>query len=286
MVINNSKRKHIDLYLNIGLFYLKISQKINKHSIKAVKYWNDKIKEKFHGFLTERAKKVDAVIELTSNNLSFLKERNTDKYYLEIFKKTNSFKYITYNYISHSQLFCLLAFLMEELIKKRGGFFLHASANKISENESLLFIGSSGDGKSTISNLLNYKYPKIADDISMIYKFENDYYLFPTPIDEKIKINKNNIKLYKIKSIFLIKKSKEIKLNKFNNIKYLNKKIHSLIRKIDFVNYNDKNYKKHDLFLSNQLDDFIINKKNDFFKLSFPFDKQKTLIFFHNFIKK
>lgn len=69
----------------------------------------------------------------------------------------------TYN-IGPVQLIFLIGALFRESIHKNSTFLLHSSA-VIKNNKALLFIGPSGTGKSTASNILNDKF---ADDLVAI----------------------------------------------------------------------------------------------------------------------
>jgi len=119
-------------------------------------------------------------------------------------------------HISLRYFYCILAQIVLEEITKKGGFYLHCSAIN-TEKGVVLFLGSSGSGKSTIARLLGDIYPVLADDQIIINKDKSGYFLYQMFIPEKNKTIVRSINKYRIYKFFFLKKSESISQIKISN---------------------------------------------------------------------
>ena len=268
-------KKSFPIFLKIANRIIKISLTQTPGNEFAVNYWRLKISEKLKNWIIKKTVRPEGYIEFYFNMFLSVKVDKHQEYFIKIFKKTGKNKIRTYYYISHTQFYFLLRLIIQLLIEKEKGFFIHASANALTKNSACLFIGKSGGGKSTIANLLGQKYIKLADDIALISQKEGYYYLYPTPIDEKLIIDKADIKPYKIKGVFIIQQSDEILLKKIKNNDFLIQKFSTSILFKENTRLN---------ILNNRFKELITNKI-DFFQFKFPKDGQKLIEFFTSYEK-
>jgi len=230
----------IELVFINNLRLMKEFRKINDLEKKIEKFYGScLIKENL------KATKIDFQIEfyVYSPRVFLPNKKDKSNFALHFFRMDKN-KIITYQFLSINQFnFLLIKFVLSYLMSKDKAFFLHCSANLIN-GETVLFLGSSGAGKSTITSIIHkFGLPSLADDGVVIRNIKNILYAFPLPLFEKKKwINKyfsiKTNKGYPIKGIYFLKKSK------FNFIKkaskyYLAQKIPPLIYNIGFF---DKNF--------------------------------------------
>jgi hypothetical protein len=146
----------------------------------------------------------------------------------------------TYYEISLIHFQNILRQIILNLLNTHNGFLLHCSAVK-KRGKAIIFLGKSGEGKSTIINLLKKKYTPLAEDTGIIRKIKNQFYFYQSPFtDSDYWFPKGYAKINISKIIFLrkshINKSKRVKnymkiLKKLsdqvisNNQKSFNKKI-------------------------------------------------------------
>ena len=137
------------------------------------------------------------------------------KGFLHFYEKISNKNIITYYHISFNQFQIILKEILAQLIHTKG-FIIHASAIK-ANNKAVMFLGDSGAGKSTVVNILRKTYQVLADDIVIIKKENNNFYLYQTPFIEKaIWIQKTNNK-FNIERIFLLNKSPISRVEDINN---------------------------------------------------------------------
>lgn len=142
-------------------------------------------------------------------------------YYAPIFiKKTK--KYFLY-YYSHPIVFNIIfRELILNYISSLGGFIVHSSA-VIFKKKLILFMGKSGNGKSTIVQFLHTKHRTFTDDlVCIVPSSKKDTYLaYQLPLPEKniMPTIKNG---YSIEKIYILKKafqkSKITKISQINTI--------------------------------------------------------------------
>lgn len=96
---------------------------------------------------------------------------------------------------------------------KNSGLILHCSASNI-KGSAHVFVGKSGDGKSTVVSQLSSLYPTLSDDIGIIRKVKGTYYFYQTPFLERHTLFTKDFKKYPIRKLYLLHKSPECKIVK------------------------------------------------------------------------
>lgn len=115
------------------------------------------------------------------------------------------------------QLMILIRDILRRYLRDYHGFFLHCAANRINKTQAVVFLGNSRAGKSTISQLLNSKYPKIVDDLGILLLRNNRWYIYQTHLKEKNKVSKSS-KGFQVNAIFHLKKSNSIRAIRQENL--------------------------------------------------------------------
>lgn len=221
----------------------------------------------------EKKLKIDAYINFRQDNLiSILKKKGGD-IYLSTFKIVEN-KYIVSYAISELQIVILMRYILQKLLGKNG-FFLHCSANNYN-SQALIFIGNSGQGKSTISQFLDPLYPSIADDNALVRREENVYSLYQIPSIEKDTVTfKKTSKKYDIKYVFFLHKGRTFKIVPTKEI--INT-IEGMVGQIWLSSPNTKT--KMNMLLR------FIAKGGKSYKLTFPLNQTITLKNISLFLKK
>lgn len=206
--------------------------------------------------------KIDAVIQIKDNPIFSIARKPSNNYFVNIFTKTNLLLINTTYKISIIELQYILKELLMVLLK-RNGFLFHGSA-VLDRGEALIFTGKSGAGKSTTSNLLKNTHETLIDDLMIIKRENNKFYLYKTPLFEKnYKIKKNSTK-YLIKKIFFLKKSTIFKTEKLDNK-------HTIVELAISQLWSEKEYVKH--YLKNIMN--LVAKNDFFYYLYFAKNKSK-----------
>lgn len=195
------------------------------------------LENKLKGFvLTKRRAKIDAtVIFKYRNNYDIFWDKKNKKQYLNYLTELDSNIIETYYHISDQQFRILLRFIIQKLLTKNRGVMIHCSAIK-KNNNAYIFLGKSGSGKSTISQLLKRHSSVLADDIAIIRKnSKGEYLLYQTPfIESNMNFAKNHNPSF-LKQINVLKKST---IHKKINITDYGTRLSILIKQI-FTEEND-----------------------------------------------
>ncbi|NMB57422.1 hypothetical protein GYA19_05825 [Candidatus Beckwithbacteria bacterium] len=185
---------------------------------------------------------------------------------------------ITFYDISIIQFQYIMQYVIQLILINNQGLFIHSSAINYC-GKAYLFLGQSGTGKSTIIKMLKNKFEILSDDSSIIKKSGNKFFYYQTPFIEKESwVPKKNIK-YPIGKIFLLRKSKKIKLKKVNNKNYVIEQFSKHIffdwTPIDWVKgkQNKANFK--------HLLHFLLNF-DQVYQLSFPKNKTDVVNLFNS----
>lgn len=161
-----------------------------------------------HQFTVEFKEPPDRIISIKKQNTNYA------PLYL---KKTN--KYILYYYLHPIVFNIIFREIILNYISGYGGFIVHSSA-VIFKKKLILFMGKSGNGKSSIVQFLQAKYRAFTDDLVCIFPSSkyHTYLAYQLPLPEKnvIPTNKNG---YPIAKIYLLKKaSQKSKITKMDHL--------------------------------------------------------------------
>lgn len=259
-----------DMYATIGGFNIKISLgKItsdptttylqNKAEIDLLIY--------LKSFLSHRKlKKIDFEIEFTDiKDPQLLSIPSNNTMYLPIFTFVNDNKVTTYFQLGIFQFETVLKNVLLMILKRNGGFGIHASCAKVGGN-AYLFLAESGGGKSTSTELLKDEFPTLNDDITLIRKLGSKYYVFQTPFIEKPWWIRKSSKLYPVGKIFFLHKSAEFKVKPIPNRQPLTA---NLLKQVIAAQNPDKNVMKN-------VKDFV-RHTNNFYDLYFEKNSEELI---------
>lgn len=181
----------------------------------------------FNNFLVAPTNRYNHTIQLVKQPPRLYTTRDSHTTYM-VFSHTHKKRTRTYQHLSLSQFITLLhQIIQQELQSSKTGFYIHASAAALHDT-CYLFIGNSGAGKTTISQLIQSPYSPLADDGMIIRKKHGEFYAYQTPNNEKFFIKKSSNK-YKIAGIFILKKSLRDEIIHYNISSNIDKLIQQLI---------------------------------------------------------
>ncbi len=241
------------IYLKIAGFHIKLV--FNKFYIRDIqrKLMKDIISDLAGFVILNSTKKLDySIIFDKALKKEFLIDKKNKQYYMDFFKIISKNCLITYYNISITEFRQILTYVIHDLLVKDCGFILHASANKI-DDSSLIFMGKSGAGKTTISKKIKQKFPIIEDDKIIIKKESGKYVLYQTPFIEKsVNIVKTSNPL-NIGLLFFLKKAKILKITRISKdvlLNLLTKQLYTnqidasfqITKLIEFINLYHKNF--------------------------------------------
>ena len=269
------KKANKTIYLNIGGFNIKVNFKPAKN-----KYFQKKliseIFNEYQGFILYKLPKIiDYSIDILDKQhhgiyVKKIDNKNIKFVYLSEEKENHS-KTTTYYYIGITLFSHVVANVLEKLLSKHVGFFIHASAIKYDNNKAILFLGPAGAGKSTVITLLKDKYTPLADDTVILKKEGRTFYIYQTPFVEKNSWVIKRRGRYEIKRICFLKKSLSFKFDKIVEGDYITT---NLLKQLVMDKKIVKNHMK--FFLE------FINKFNEFYTLHFGINRENILKLFSN----
>lgn len=182
-------------------------------------YFKEKIKKEIKEYLSEfivekKIKTVDYQIDLIwEEKVNFLTTKEKINY-INLYRIDSVTKISCFYRLSIYEFHIIFRYILMQLLVNDRGFIVHASAVKDSNNQTYIFLGKSGAGKSTIRQLLEGKYNSLADDNIILKKENNDYFLYQTPFFERDYKIKKTFKKFKIGKIFFLKKATSYILKK------------------------------------------------------------------------
>lgn len=203
-------------------------------------YWRKTFKKNifyfYKDFFVKKSKKIDFIIHIKNKtDLNIYGNMKKKIWYIDFFKERGLKRIETYYQLSPYQFQILVGKIIFILLTNNDGLFIHASANNIN-NKAVVFTGEEKSGKSFISNMLNKKYPKLADDTVFIRVKLGKLMLYQTPFVEKNKVIKRTSCSYPISKIIFLNNKHNFLVKKLTNNKEV---INKLIANIWF--YGDKN---------------------------------------------
>ncbi|OGH16124.1 MAG: hypothetical protein A3C30_02980 [Candidatus Levybacteria bacterium RIFCSPHIGHO2_02_FULL_40_18] len=213
--------------------------------------------------ILEKPGKVDFEINfIEAWNLQILRVKSDNISYIPLYEEISSSKFLTYFLNSIYQFQLILKYAVHELLDKSSGFLIHSSAVKIN-NKAYFFLGKSAAGKSTIATMLADRYPKIADDTSLVKKEGNQFFFYQTPFFDKNWVNKHSERL-KMGKMFFLKKANFFKVEKIED-------------KEQILNYFLKGYVVNLNKISTKNVLKFVNKFDNFYMLYFAKNPEKTI---------
>lgn len=223
----------------------------------------EKIKTLYVNFLLQTPpRNIDCTIEFqNTTNLGLIKQKK--KIFSAFCHEVKTDKIITFYHLSSLQFQIIIRKILEKLLAKNAGFFLHASAIKF-KNGACIFVGSSGSGKSTVISLLDKKFVSLADDSVIIKKENGQFYVYQTPFLEKNNWFSRGSEKYILQGVFFLIKSNYCKIKKLKNKK---KFLDGLIKQL----LTEPEYLKQEL---KYIFDFV-TYFNNFYQLFFTKNKKK-----------
>lgn len=186
--------------------------------------------------------------------------------YHPLFEEKGNNKILTSNESSINEFQIILEYILRNLLREKGGFFLHASAVNIN-GEANIFLGKSGGGKSTIMNLLKKNYLPLSDDIAIIKEEKNRFYYYQTPFLQKEFWYGRSSEMYQIGKVLFLRKAD------FNSIKRINNKDQILKRIIKQLMVRAENEIKEQI---EPVLNFVAAFDN-FYELSFTKNEKEVL---------
>lgn len=172
----------------------------------------------FKGFIIKlkTGQKIDFTIILEPRLASEVIVRGGDKgvqqTFLLLFEESNKRKIKSFLDIGVLQLQLILRKALQVLLAEGNGFVLHGSAVGMG-NKAIMFTGKSGAGKSTIAAKLRKIAITLADDMVIIRKIRNKWFLFQTPFFEKSYWFARSKTPYDLKYLFFVRQSQKYVIN-------------------------------------------------------------------------
>src|SRR3989344_641015 len=199
-------------YLRIADFVIKINFFKNKEFPNSIDFFKQKM-YLLQPYLLLSSQKYDFELTLIyRNNFDTLIDKKRKKHLIGFYEEKTSNHFISYYHISSEQLLIIVRDIIQKLLQRDKGIFVHGSAaiGKLND-KGVIFLGQSGAGKSTIINLIKSEYIAIADDIFIIKEIAGKYYIYQTPFIQKNKSGNQQNERILLSSIFILKKGKEEK---------------------------------------------------------------------------
>jgi len=170
----------------------------------------DVIQKQYNIFLKKKIKNAEVVIKITDRDEGRFFYTKDKRAFIEFYKNENGTIHAYYDFFP---LYYILRDKISFLLKSKGGMVLHASAVETKEHSAVIFCGPSGEGKSTIIQLLNLSHFAIADEAIVIRNKKNSLAAYQTPFSFKEaiinKVNKSKRVTFPVKYIYFLKKSKQ-----------------------------------------------------------------------------
>lgn len=223
----------------------------------------------FHRFIEGNPlKKPDHTI-IVQNKASYdLIKRHSDNYKFIFYSwSRNSTTTVCPFTLSIWQFQYLIAEIVYSLLEKKGGLELHCSSVEFNR-ELYVFLGKSGAGKSTISQLLGNSSRIVSDDKLYVRQIDGVPHGFQLPqVEKNYKIGKTRFS-YPIKGFYFLKKSKIPALSSIEKLK----------TRIELLSQQARNETSNQKIIREITE--IAKRDKSFFALSFPKNARMITNFF------
>ncbi len=222
------------------------------------------IKDRYPEFIVTS---IDTLIDYTitfidEEKLQSLTSKDRKLFFINLYYLKGHDKLVTFYHISLYQFELILLHVLQILLARNDGFFIHTSAI-FANNSAHLFLGKSGAGKSTSSQLLKDYYPILSDDGAIIKKQGGDWFFYQTPFYEKNKIVRKTNTRYLLGKMFFLVKAETFQTNILKNKQQIiNKLISQLYTQHEDVKKQVINLIKY------------INTHEEFYELLFKIDAE------------
>lgn len=164
---------------------------------------------------------IDFIWNLTQDVIA---DKRQQKVFINYYRYKSPRHIETYYQISVYQFELLLSVVLENLLSKSWGFFLHGSAIE-KDDKAYLFLGKSGAGKSTAVKMLKKKFRPLADDMLIVRKRGNHFIAYQNPNPEKEADFIKEKKGVPVDRVFFLRKSLHFKIEKIVNKEKINEKM-------------------------------------------------------------
>ncbi len=252
------------LYLKIAGFYLKL-EFTEIEASKRKQFLIDLINERYQGFISQEVpRKIDFKITFVfEEKLKSLTSENNSLLFIKIYSFKSKSHLETYYHISLYHLDLILTHVLQKLLSENSGYFIHTSA-VIVNNFAFLFLGKSGQGKSTASQLLKDYFPILSDDGAILKKEQMNWYIYQTPFYEKNKTMKKSPEKFPLGKVFFLNKDNEVSVKKLKDKTQIAEKLIAQI----YSQHEDINIQFENLIR-------FINSSDIFYRLNFNKDSLK-----------
>lgn len=222
----NQRQNLEPLYLNISGFNIGLKFKTGDSFSHLEKAFKQQIMHFYQGFLLLEVPELIhyQITFFPKNSFETLTNLKLKKHFINFYEEKSNRKINSFFHISILQLQLVLRKAVQSLLTKNKGFIIHASASNI-KGEAVIFVGSSGAGKSTAMNMLNPIYPALGDDSAIIKKEGSEYLFYQTHLIEKNSWVKKNYQPFKLTKVFFPKKAQGYRAEKITNKELISKQL-------------------------------------------------------------
>lgn len=214
-MVSIKNAKIIEIFLQVAGFIIKIEflqhnvdGNIMLDELQRRKEFINYFEKIYKNFIFYGSSSIDFEITVESKESIFTRTAKNNSVSMLLFESISDQKIRTFYHISLYQFQLILRDIVFKLVIKNNGLVIHASAIVI-RSKAYLFLGKSTAGKSTVVRLLRDFSTPIADDIAIVMRRKEKYFVYTTPFIEKQRWLKKQNKKYILSGIFFIKKGKK-----------------------------------------------------------------------------